>query len=160
MNFLEQLAAEWYQYKGFFVRTNVKFGRRSRGGWKGEMDVVAYNPNTQEFLHIETSTDADSNKRREERFGRKFTDARQHYRDSELFPFKGEKLKQIAIVGFTNSRTPLNFGGDVKIISIPEFIREITNELKIKNPAQSAIPETYPRLRAIQYAMFYTNRNS
>src|SRR5262245_28080008 len=26
MNFLEQLAAEWYAYNGYFVRTNVKLG--------------------------------------------------------------------------------------------------------------------------------------
>ena len=154
MNFLEQLAAEWYQFKGYFVRTNVKFGRRSRGGWKGEMDVVAYNPSTQEFLHIETSTDANSPKVREERFTRKFRDARGHYR--ELFPFKGEKLKQIAVVGFTSARTPLNFGDGIEIISIPDFIRKITQELQEKNPAQDAIPETYPLLRAIQYAMFYS----
>ena len=155
MNFLEQLAAEWYQFGGCFVRTNVKFGRRSRGGWKGEMDVVAYNPNTKEFLHIETSTDASSKVEREARFKKKFKNAKEHYR--EMFPFKGQKLKQIAIVGFTNPRTPLNFGKRVEIISIPNFIRQITKELREKNPAQDAISETYSLLRAIQYAMFYTN---
>jgi len=155
MNFLEQLAAEWYQFRGYFVRTNVKFGRRSRGGWKGEIDVLAYSPNTQEFLHIETSTDANSRKAREEQFKKKFRNAKEHYR--ELFPFKGKKLKQIAIVGFTTARIPLNFGDGIEVISIPNFIRQITQELRAKNPAQDAIPETYPLLRAIQYAMFYTS---
>ena len=58
MNFLEKLAAEWYEYKGYFVRTNVRFGKRPKGGYIGEMDVVAYNPEKQDFVHIETSTDA------------------------------------------------------------------------------------------------------
>ncbi len=44
MNFLEQLVAEWYAYKGYFVRTNIKFGKRIRGGYEGEMDVVAFDP--------------------------------------------------------------------------------------------------------------------
>ena len=26
MNFLEEIASEWYEYQGYFVRTNVKFG--------------------------------------------------------------------------------------------------------------------------------------
>ncbi len=26
MNFLEQLAAEWYEDSGYFVRTNLRFG--------------------------------------------------------------------------------------------------------------------------------------
>lgn len=29
---LEQLVAEWLEYKGFFVRTNVKVGKRPPGG--------------------------------------------------------------------------------------------------------------------------------
>ena len=42
MNFLEQLITEWYGYKGFFVRNNVKYGKRAGGGYEGEMDVVAF----------------------------------------------------------------------------------------------------------------------
>jgi len=55
MNFLEQLISEWYAHKGYFVRTNIKFGRLSHGGWKGEIDVVAYEPKSKEFIHVETS---------------------------------------------------------------------------------------------------------
>ena len=42
MNFLEKLVAEWYQYRGYFVKGNVKFGPREQGGYKSEMDVVAF----------------------------------------------------------------------------------------------------------------------
>jgi hypothetical protein len=158
MNFLEQLAAEWYQYKGYFVRTNIKFGRRSRGGWEGEMDVVAYDPNNQEFLHIETSTDAKSHQEREIKFKKKFSTAKPYYR--RMFPFKGSKLKQIAILGFNRPKVDLNFGEGVEVLSIPEFLNQITNELSLKNPAADAIPETYPLLRAIQYSAFYKSRQS
>lgn len=84
MNFLEQLVAEWYEYKGYFVRTNIKFGKRTRGGYMGEMDVVGYNTNTQDFVHIETSTDSLSWEKRKEIFERKFMDARKYY--ASIFP--------------------------------------------------------------------------
>lgn len=153
MNFLEQLISEWYAYKGYFVRTNIKFGKLSHGGWKGEIDVVAYEPKTKEFIHIETSTDADSWDKRKERFCRKFRDAAEFY--STLFPFPISKINKIVFVGFFNPKIKPDFGDSIDVILVPEFIREITNELKKKSPMQDAIPENYPLLRAIQYSAFY-----
>ena len=34
-NFLEQLVAEWYEYRGYFVRRNVPVGRRLEGRIRG-----------------------------------------------------------------------------------------------------------------------------
>lgn len=170
MNFLEQLAAEWYQYKGYFVRTNIKFGRnaRGKGGYIGEMDVIAYEPKNMDFIHIEASTDALSLSKRKEKFERKFTDARKYY--MEVFPFKEMDMRprQIAIVGFNlnpastvNSWESLASDGspwgniNIEIIHIPKFFRDINTELRNKNPQSDAIPETYPLLRAIQYSVFY-----
>jgi len=34
MNFLEGLAAEWYSYSGYFVRTNIKTRKRPKGGYE------------------------------------------------------------------------------------------------------------------------------
>ena len=31
MNFLEQVIAEWFSHKGYFVKTNIKFGKLPRG---------------------------------------------------------------------------------------------------------------------------------
>ena len=45
---------------GYFVKTNIRFGLLKRGGYAGEMDVVAYHPDTLSLVHIETSMDADS----------------------------------------------------------------------------------------------------
>ena len=158
MNFLEQLVAEWYSYHlGYFVRTNVKFGRRARGGYIGEMDVVAYHPETEVFIHIETSTDSDSWSKRKQKFERKFRDARAHY--VETFPFKNGIIRprQIAIVGANRNRNPNHsFGDSIEIIHIPELINEITNILKEKDPWRDAVPEGYPLLRAIQYSSFYS----
>ncbi len=68
VNHLEQLVSEWLQYNGYFVRVSVQVGARARGGFEGELDVVALNPVTQHLLHVECSLDALSAEKREERF--------------------------------------------------------------------------------------------
>lgn len=42
MNFLEQLIAEWYEYNGYFMRINLKFGKNAnrRGVYVGKINVV------------------------------------------------------------------------------------------------------------------------
>jgi hypothetical protein len=169
MNFLEQLAAEWYQYRGYFVRTNIRFGRNAngRGGHVGEIDVIAYRPETGEFIHLEASTDSLTWEDRKERFERKFSDARNYY--MEIFPFKeiDTRPRQIALVGFHvnphpstetwRSRPPANAVlGElpIEVQSIRSFIREIQAELRQHDPQREAVPETFPLLRAIQYSAF------
>ena len=41
-NYLEQLVAEWYDYKGYFLRRNVLVGKRAQGGYESELDIVAF----------------------------------------------------------------------------------------------------------------------
>lgn len=155
MNFLEQLAAEWYECKGYFVRTNIKYGRNpnGKGGHIGEFDVVAYSPETKKLIHIECSTDSSTWENRELCFKKKFSTAEENYKKVFTFPYK--KIERIAIVGFHKANDKPNFGPNIKIIIIPDFIKEITNEIKKKSPMQDAIPESYPLLRAIQYSAFF-----
>jgi hypothetical protein len=40
-NFLEEIVAEWYEYKGYIVKRNERVGRRKPGGHEGELDIVA-----------------------------------------------------------------------------------------------------------------------
>jgi hypothetical protein len=77
-NHLEQLVAEWYEYQGYFIRRNIKVGRRSKGGYEGELDIVAFHPERQHLVHIETSLDAKSWEKREERFSKKFEAGRRY----------------------------------------------------------------------------------
>ncbi len=154
MTFLEQLVAEWYAYSGFFVRTNVKFGKRAAGGWEGEIDVAAFDPKTKRLIHIEASTDAASWAERKKRFTKKFGDAKRHYK--EIFDFQFDSIENRAIVGFAQ-RTPnqVDFGNSIKVTAVPEFIQEVTQFLSGYSPMKSAIPEGYPLLRAIQFAVAY-----
>jgi hypothetical protein len=155
MNFLEQLVAEWYAFQGYFVRTNIKFGKRAEGGYSGEMDVVAFHPKEKRLIHIETSTDANSWSKRKERFQRKFQDANSHFK--ELFDFHINEVRCIAIVGFgkPKEKEKADFGYNIKVISIPDLIREITTDLSNRHPMKNAIPEEYPLLRSIQFATFW-----
>ena len=43
-NHLEQLVAEWYEIQDFFVKRNIKVGKRAQGGYECELDIVAFHP--------------------------------------------------------------------------------------------------------------------
>lgn len=153
-NFLEQLTAEYYSHMGYFVRTNVKYGLRKKGGYEGEMDVVAFHPESLSLLHIETSMDADSWEKRKNKFQKKFSTASRYY--DKLFRFEIEKTEKMVIVGFNPPRN--DFWGVAPIKSIPDFVEEITDYLSQFHPLRQAIPENYPLLRAIQFAIHYDKR--
>jgi hypothetical protein len=154
MYFLEQLVAEWYSYKGYFVRTNVKFGKRAAGGYEGEIDVAAFDPKQKHLIHIEVSSDSNSWSERKERLTKKFSNASKHYK--EVFNFPYDLIDRRAIVGFSrNTTSSIEFGGGIKVILIPEFFKNVTLSLKGITPMKSAVPEVYPLLRAIQFAVAY-----
>lgn len=153
MNFLEELVAEWYTHQGYFVRTNIKFGKRDKGGWMGEMDVVAFNAKTREFVHIEPSTDGDPWEERRERFRRKFDDAKKHYDD--LFPFEKKAVSCIAIASYSSEAKASKLGPGIEVKSIPQFIREVSQELSQRSPHNEAVPEGLPLLRAMQLALHW-----
>lgn len=153
MNFLEQLAAEWYTLQGYFVRTNLKFGKRPEGGWIGEMDVVAIDPKTRQLVHIETSMDADSWQQGRARFARKFKTAKAHY--SDLFKFDLGGIRRIAIVGFSSKGKTMSLEENVEVWGVAEFVSKIGNDLRNRHPMRKAVPETLPLLRAMQFALFW-----
>ena len=148
MNHLEKLTRQYYDWKDYLVKGNVKVGRLDHGGWGGELDVVAYNPKTNHLVHIEPSIDAHSWAKREERFRKKFKFGRKYvYKD--VFPWlsKDTPLEQIAIL-ITSSRKELCGG---KVISIDEFMKQICTEISALGVmSKSAVPEEYDLLRTIQ----------
>lgn len=151
MNFLEELAAEWYRYKGFLTVTNLRFGPRAKGGYEGEIDVLAWEAKKQRLIHIECSTDADRWDERVQRFQKKFTSASEHY--NELLGMDFNSVEQIAIVGF--SSTKVDFGNGIVHTTVPEFINMVREVVARINPMTGAISETMPLLRAIQYSAWY-----
>jgi len=164
MNFLEELAAEWYEYNGCFVRQNIKFGGptgKSRGGHTGEIDVAAFNPTTGVLTHIETSQDADTQEERRMRFLRKFTTAAVHYKD--LFKFAINKFELVVIVGYSKKQQTHDWrladGSKIVIKDIPSFILEISEHLGQTDPYRKAVPESLPLLRAIQHDSYFVRHS-
>jgi len=150
MSHLEDLIAEYYDWKGYLVKRNIKVGKLSHGGWEMELDVIAFDPHTKHLIHIEPSIDAQSWSTREERFTKKFTSARK-YIFSDVFTWldPGMHIEQVAVlVSHPKGRDELAGG---KIISIDELVAEIRNKIIERGiVAKNAIPEQYPLLRTLQ----------
>ncbi len=148
-SFLEELVAEWYEYKGYLVKRNERGGKRAKGGHEGELDVVAFHPKKKHLVHIETSTDADSWATRKRRFAKKFASGRKYI--PLLFPglTLPESTEKIAIFVFGSTKTHKTVGGgNVQIAE--DFILDIVREMKNTPFLTRAVPEKYPILRVVQ----------
>ncbi len=150
MNHLEQLVSEWLQYKGYFVRTSVPVGARDRGGYEGELNVVAVHLPHKHLLHVECSLDALSKEKRQERFRLKFERGARYIHEA----FKGlelpEKVDQIVILQFA-SGIDREFGG-ARLVTGRELIHEIIAGLQGTSPASKAVSSNLPLLRTLQLA--------
>ena len=154
MNVLEELVSEWYEYQGYFVRRDIKVGKRATGGYEGELDIVAFHPVSRKIVHIETSMGAESWEKRRSIFQKKFSLGEKYI--PMLFPFVESKPDKVAVLGFPRStrlKDPL--GPDIKVMFIPDLMKKITIKFSKIKVEEKAIPETYPLLRTIQFALDY-----
>jgi hypothetical protein len=154
VNFLEQLVAEWYEFRGYFVRRNVRVGPRAAGGHVAELDVVAYHPANKHLVHIEPSSDADSWDERERRYAKKFKAGREYIPalfDGLDVPVE---IEQIALFIFGSTRTRTQIGGG-RILLIDDLLKEIRDDLSSRSVARAAVPEQYVILRSLQFAAHY-----
>ena len=156
MNFLEQVAAEWFTYTGHFVRTNIKLNPRPNGGYDNEIDILAYQPETRELIHAEPSSDANSWEERKTKYlTKKFVFSDDQY-SILIGKAKVNKLRKLAITGFgKSSKSSLDWGNGIEVVLIPSFIMKITEVLSEKSPLKEAVPEGFPILRGMQFALHY-----
>jgi hypothetical protein len=149
-NYLEQLVAEWLEFCGYFVRRNVMVGKRTKGGYECELDVVAFHPSAKDLVHIEPSMDALPWDKRELRYRRKFDAGRKHIQNL----FRGldipKEPRQLALVGFGSNRNRSEIGGG-RIVVVPDLLAEILTPLQKIRLAKQAVPEQFPLLRTLQY---------
>src|SRR5690606_30073809 len=130
-------------------RRNVKVGRRAKGGWEMELDLIAYNPVTLHLAHYEPSLDAQSWEKREHRFAKKFLAARK-YLFSEVFPWlpANSQFEQFAVLP-KRASSRFSIGGGA-IIGVDDLVSEIrTKVMQCGIMAKNAIPEGYPLLRTL-----------
>ena len=156
MNHLEQLTAEWYEFRGYFVRRNVMVGKRVMGGYECELDIVAFCPQRKHLVHVEPSMDAHTWAKREERYIKKFAAGRNYIPGM----FNGiplpEAIEQIALLGFASNANVKTLAGG-RVMTSADLLTEITAEIANMKISKAAIPEQYPLLRTIQFA--YQNRH-
>ena len=153
-NYLEQLLAEWYEFKGYFIRQNVWVGKRPKGGYECELDIVAFHPGRNHLVQIEPSMDASSWSERERRYKKKFDAGRKYI--PELF--KGlnipTDIEQIAVLVFASKQNRKTLAGG-RIVIINELLEEIFDELRSISIYSSAISEQHPILRTLQFVAQY-----
>ena len=153
-NYLEQLIAQWYEFQGFFVRQNVLVGKRLKGGYECELDIVAYHPSNQKLVHIEPSMDADSWANRERRFKKKF-EAGEKYIPTLFEGFTlPDEIEQLAVLVFASKVTHQEIGGG-RIVLIQEILSDIFHALRDQKIASNAIPEHLPIIRSFQLVSDY-----
>jgi hypothetical protein len=149
-NHLEQLVAEWYEFKGYFIRRNVLVGRRARGGHECELDVVGFHPQNRHLIHVEPSMDASSWAEREMRYRKKFRAGRRHIPSL----FEGlelpNQIEQIALLGYASKAHHQELAGG-RIVLVSELLSEILKELRKLPIPSNAISEQLPLLRTLQF---------
>lgn len=156
-NFLEQLITEWYEYQGYFVRRNVPVGKRTKGGYECELDIIAFEPVARHLVHVEPSLDAESWGQREQRFRKKF-DAGLKYIPG-LFPGLelAAEIEQIAIFAFASRVNHPTLAGR-KVLLVSDLMREIMEDLSDKKITSAAVPEHHQVLRTLQFVVEYRKK--
>jgi hypothetical protein len=157
LNFLEQLVAEWYEFRGYFVRRKISVGPCLNRKFEFELDIVAFHPGKPHLVHIEPSMDAASWDRREKLYTAKFGAGRK-YLPSLFSGFDLPEIDQIALLVFAGRlRLPTLGGG--KVLLIQDFMNEIRFDsewgLAARSVRNRAIPEQYVILRSLQFATNY-----
>lgn len=154
VNFLEELAAEWYEFRGYFVRRNIPVGPRQKGGYECELDVVAFHPESKHLVQIESSMGADSWEKRELLFRKKFEAGFTHIPSLFRGVHLPKRPEQLALLVFASTKNRSTIGGG-RILPIRDFLQEIFTELKLRHISKAAISEHLPILRAFQFVSSY-----
>lgn len=149
VNHLEQLVAEWYEHQGYFVRRNVHVGKRAKGGWECELDVVAFHPTLGRLVQIEPSGDANSWAERERRFIKKFAAGRTYIPALFAGMQLPTEIEQIALFTLASRKGRDTVGGG-RIVLLSEFLREVRDGLASRSFLSAAVSENLPLLRMIQ----------
>jgi hypothetical protein len=151
VNHLEQIVAEWLEYQGYFVRRNAKVGKRKKGGYECELDIVAFHPGKKRLVHYEPSTDTNSWAKRESRYRKKFEAGRKHIAtlfDGVIIP---DQIEQFAVFLYGSDSVHKEVGGG-KIIMMDDLVKQITDDLRTKPIAKAIVPEQFALLRVLHLA--------
>lgn len=155
MDYLQQLATEWYEYQGYFVHRDLWIGLEPDGSYECELDLVAFHPLRRHLVQIETSFDLLDWKEKEQHFQLKFEAGRKYLHRS----FGAESrvhLDQIALVIGDDDTPPAVAGARVERLA--DLLSAIIAELQSFAMAELPIPGQWPVLRTLQFLAAYARR--
>ena len=153
MEYLEQLAREWYEYQGYFVRRDLWVGLQTDGSYKCELDVVAFHPLRRHLVQIEPSLDLLPLHEKEQHFELKFGAGRKYLH--RLFgPTSGLHIEQIALVLSSGPAHRHTIAGG-RVVLLGEFVSEMLRQLAAVDVASALVPDQWPLIRTLQFAAAY-----
>jgi hypothetical protein len=150
-SFLEQLAGEWYEHQGYYVRARVRVGS---GKGVCDLDVVALDPLARRVVHVETGLDAHSWPQRERQCRRKFDAARKHL--PAMFPTLelAGRIDQLVLLGIASKTRHTTLAG-APVMLASELIGAIIEDFGNRRVAASAVAEHHVILRTLHYIAEY-----
>ncbi|KPK52587.1 MAG: hypothetical protein PVI25_01685 [Gammaproteobacteria bacterium] len=150
-NYLEQLAAEWYEYRGYFVRRHVMVGAKPGGGYEGELTILAVHLEQRDVVQVEPSMDAHSWEKREQRYESRFALGRHFIPQLVGDSADIGRLRQVALIGLGSSTNHPTLGGG-EVLSLGEFLARIVAAFRgEENMTAQPVPQQYPILRTLQF---------
>jgi len=148
MEYLEQLAREWYEYEGYFVRRDLWVGFQPDGSYECELDVVAFHPTRHHVVHIEPSFDLLGWPEKEKHFQSKF-DAGRKYLHRIFGAEPRVHLEQIALILSPEPAHRHSIGGG-RVVLFRDFLAEILTALYAFDISSSTVPDQWPLIRTLQ----------
>lgn len=110
---------------------------------------MAFHPLTKRLVHIESSMDADSWDKREQRFTKKFEAGEKYIRPLFSGFSTSDKIERIALFGITSKAGRSGIGGG-KVVFASDLIIEVLEKMKNAPVTSEAVPENFTILRALQ----------
>jgi hypothetical protein len=153
MDYLEQLASEWYEYQGYFVRRDVWVGLEADGSYECELDVVGFHPMKHHLVQIEPLMNGLSWKEREQHLRLKF-DAGRKYLHRMFGAEPHLTIEQIALAAVAADPHRRTVAGG-KILPLSEFLSQILAKLATVSVSADLVPEQWPLLRTLQFVAEY-----
>lgn len=151
MEYLEQLAREWYEYQGYFVRQDVWVGLEADGSYECELDVVAFHPLHRHVVQIEPSFDLLPTAEKEQYFRTKF-DAGRKYLHRMLGLPSGLHLEQVALITSAGFAARPTIGGG-RVLLVSELLSQMLTHLADLDPTNAPVPEQWPLIRTLQWTV-------
>jgi hypothetical protein len=158
MEYLEQLAREWYEYQGYFVRRDLWVGLESDGSYECELCVVAFHPTRRHVVHIEPSFDLLSWQEREQHFQTKF-DAGKKYLHRIFGTEPRLHIEHIALIVSSDRPRAHTIGGG-KILLLSDLLAEILQHLSGLDIASALVAAQWSLIRTLQLVAAHRERLS